>query len=167
MDDYKIALIHGDQFVEKGLMDGSVELIGEIEQDSLHIASLLNYAKSTFSQLPIFSQLTIRHQPEVIAYFLTRLGLTVFFNMTRYDENNLRKYGKIGMLIFPDELTPKQEMALKEFAQNISDFSISINYDLVINDGILNSKTIQGCNHEKPLELLESYFKSKEKNKNL
>lgn len=147
-------------------MDGNIEFIGAIEKDSLHVVSLLEYAQNTFSQLPIFNQLTIRHQPEIIAYFLTRMGIAVFFNMTRYDENNLKKYGKTGMLMLPDQLTQKQETSLKEFSQSISDFSICINYDLTIESGILDSKMIQGCNHEKPLELLECYFeKTTDKNR--
>jgi len=158
MDNYKIAFIHGENFENKGLSDGSIELYGDITKDSLHVAYLLDYAKKRFSDIPIFDRLTIRHQPEIVAYFLTKLGIIVFFNMTKYEENHIKRYGKNGMLMLPETLTEKQKEALKKLAADISDFNISINYDLTL-DGILDSKTIQGFNHETPSELIEIYLK--------
>lgn len=64
----------------------------------------------------------------------------------------------------PDELTEKQAESLKEFAKTISDFDISINYDLFIDNGILDSKMIQSTNHESPLDLVNVYLNRK-KNK--
>lgn len=159
MNDYKIAFIHGDSFEEKGLIDGSIEFCGNNNKDSLHVANLLDFAKKNFPEISVFNQLSIRHQPEVVSYFLTRLGIVVFLNMTKYDSKHLRKYGKMGMLLLPDELTDKQKESLIKFAESISDFEILINYDLSIETGILDSKTIQGFNNETPKELLDIYFK--------
>lgn len=166
MDKYKIALIYGNNFVEKGIEEGKIDYCGEMGSDSLHVVSLLNYAKEKFSEIPVFQQLSIRHQPEVIAYFLTRLGIIVFFNMTKYDENHIKKYGRNGMFMMPDELTPKQEESLKEFTKSINDFKCSINYDLTIDTGILDSKIIQSLNHETSNEIVDIYLERKKENQN-
>ncbi len=158
MDNYKITFIHGNQFENKHLLDGEIENCGICDEDSLHIVNLVNYAQKTFPEFSLFQKLTIRHQPEVISYFLTRLGIIVFLNMTRYDEKNLRTYGKMGTFLLPDELTEKQVESLKKFAESISDFDVSINYNLSIDSGILDSKMIQSHNHETPLELVEIYL---------
>jgi len=159
MNDYKIAFIHGDNFEEKGLMNGNIEFCGNNSKDSLHVASLLNYAKKNFPEISVFNQLSIKHQPEVVSYFLTRLGMVVFLNMTKYDSEHLRKYGKMGMFLLPDELTDGQKKALISFSESISDFEVFISYNLSIETGILDSKTIHGFNHETPNELLDIYFK--------
>ena len=164
MDNYKIAFINGNNFEDRNLVDGQIDYFGEIGNDTLHIMNLLEYAKNNFSDIPVFNQLTIRHQPEVVAYFLTRIGIIVFFNMTRYDENHLKKYGRNGMFMLPDELTDKQIESLKEFTENISNFSISVNYDLNIDTGILDSKSIQGFNNETPKEIVNIYLERKKEN---
>lgn len=158
MSDYKISFIHGNNFLEKGLLDGSIEFCGETTIDSLHVVNLLNYANQKFPEVSIFNQLSIRHQPEVVSYFLTKLGIVVFLNMTKYDSEHLNKYGKMGMFLLPDELTDKQRESLISFAESISEFEVSINYDLSIEMGILDSKSIQGFNHETPKELFDIYF---------
>lgn len=63
------------------------------------------------------------------------------------------------MFLLPDQLTEKQQTSLIEFAKNIENFDIMINYDISIDTGILDSKTIQGFNHETPLELINVYLK--------
>jgi len=70
----------------------------------------------------------------------------------------MKKYGKFGMFLLPDKLTDNQKEALNDFCSSISNFDISINYDLSIDTGILDSKTIQGFNHEKPIDLLNVYL---------
>lgn len=159
MDNYKIAFIHGDNFKDKGLIDGKFEVCGENSKDSLHVMNLLDYANLNFPEVSIFQKLSIRHQPEVISYFMTKLGIIVFLNMTKYDDEHLRKYGRSGMFMLPDELTDKQKESLIEFAKSIENFDIMINYDLSIDTGILDSKTIQGFNHETPQELIDIYLK--------
>lgn len=165
MDDYKIAFIHGDNYIEKGLLDGQIEFCGKYDKDSLHVINLLDYAKEKFSEETIFEKLTSRHQPEVISYFLAKMGIIVFLNMTKYDEEHLRKYKKSGMFLMPDELTEKQKESLISFCSRISDFNIIINYDLTIDMGLLDSKTIMGFNHETPLELINTYFERINENK--
>ena len=63
MDKYKIALIYGDDFINKGKEDGEIDYCGEIDSDSLHVVRLLNYAKdiniivysSRFSIMDLFT----------------------------------------------------------------------------------------------------------------
>ena len=159
MDNYKIAFIHGNNFEEKGLIDGEIVNYGKYNVDSLHVQNLLDYANKNFKEYSIFQKLSIRHQPEVVSYFLTKLGIIVFLNMTKYDDKHLKKYGKSGMFLLPDQLTEKQQTSLIEFAKNIENFDVMINYDISIDTGILDSKTIQGFNHETPLELINVYLK--------
>ena len=66
IDKHKIIFIHGDKFTEKGLEDGKIEFCGSYEEDNLHSSNLLTYAKEKFPEIPIFDQLNVRHQPEVI-----------------------------------------------------------------------------------------------------
>lgn len=168
MNENKIALIYDHDDINKGFTDGQIEFYGNMEQDSLHIAYLLDYARSKFPEIPIFQQLTLRHQPEVAAYFLTRLGMIVFLNMTKYDPEHLKKYGKMGMLMLPDQMTPAQIESLKQFVADIQDFDISIHYNLSIDMGMLDAKTIIGLNHETPMELMNLYFERvSEKNRNI
>ncbi len=158
MNEYKIAFIYGNNDESKGMVDGKIEFYGSMNSDALHIAYLLDYAKTKFPEMKIFDMLTIRHQPEIVAYFLTKLGITVFFNMTKYDSNNLKKYGKMGMLMVPDQLSSAQIESLKKFTTEINDFDIIINYDLSIDTGILDSKMIRSFDHETPLELINIYL---------
>lgn len=166
MDKYKIALIYGDDFINKGKEDGEIDYCGEIDSDSLHVVSLLNYAKENFPEIQVFQQLSIRHQPEVVAYFLTQLGIIVFFNMTKYDDTHIKRYGRNGMFMMPDQLTPKQTESLKEFSKSINDFKCLINYDLTIDSGILDSKIIQSLNHETSNEIVDIYLERKKENQN-
>ena len=159
IDKYKIVFIHGDQFKEKGLEDGKIEFCGAYEEDNLHSFNLLTYAKEKFSEMPIFNQLNVRHQPEVIAYFLTKLGIMVFLNSTKYDEISLKKYGRSGIFLMPDSPTEKQQNTLLELTNTMSSFDTSINYNLLMEDGILNSKQISNINQEKPIDLANKYLK--------
>lgn len=159
MDNYKVAFIYGEDLEDKGLLDGSIEQYGDMKKDSLHVAYLLDYAKEHFGEMPIFNRLTIKHQPELVAYFLNQLGIIVFFNMTKYDENYIKKHGKDAMLMLPDNLTDKQKDTLRKLAEDISDFNLLINYDITLDTGILDSKTIQGSDNETPSELIEIYLK--------
>lgn len=49
----------------------------------------------------------------MIAYFLVKMGHIVFFNTTKYDEDNLRKYDRTGFFMLPNHLTEKQKECLE------------------------------------------------------
>lgn len=72
----------------KDLIDGEIVNYGKYNVDSLHVQNLLDYANKNFKEYSIFQKLSIRHQPEVVSYFLTKLGIIVFLNMTKYDDKH-------------------------------------------------------------------------------
>ena len=140
-----------------------VHYYGNTSDDYFHNVYLLNYVKEYYPDVPIFQQLNPRHPKEIIAYFLVKMGHIVFFNTTKYDEKNLQKYGKLGLLLLPDSLTENQKKSLMQFSKNISDFQILINYELKIEDGLLSSKTFQAAEAMMPEEMIQSYWSQKEK----
>lgn len=124
---------------------------------------MLDYTKEYYPQVPIFKQLNPRHQPEVIAYFLVKMGHIVFFNTTKYDEDNLRKYGRTGFFMLPNHLTEKQKECLENFTEQISNYNIFITYNIEMLDGILDSSTYNSVENVTPKELITKYFQLQNK----
>ncbi len=164
MDDYKIAIIYGKDDEKNHTKDGMIHYYGKVCDDYFHNVYLLNYTKEYYPDTPIFQSLNPRHPKEIIAYFLVKMGHIVFFNTTRYEEKNFKKYGKLGLLMLPDVLTEKQKAALIQFSQNIPDFQILISYRLKIENGLLDSNTYQSVHHETPEEMIRNYLEQKETN---
>lgn len=158
MDDYKIAFIYGNDNMNESLKNGSIHYYGEVSKGKIHSMHLLDYTAEYYPEVSIFKQLNVRHQPEVIAYFLVRMGHIVFFNTTKYDEDNLRKYGRTGFFMLPDTLTEKQQEYIGLFAKQISDYNIFITYDIEMIDGILDSKTYNSVERVTPIELIKNYI---------
>lgn len=158
MDNYKIAIIYGNNDDKRNIKDGSIELLGKQTQDDLHIMNLINYLNEKYSDVDFFKQITIRHMPEIPSYFITQFGHAVFLNMTK----NVQKYGKCGMFLMPDNISNMQKKTLYEFCNTISDYSITIFYDLKLDYGILDGKQIIGAFKKSPKDLLDQFFKEKE-----
>jgi hypothetical protein len=59
--------------------------------------------------------------------------------------------------MMPDVITEEQELALNNFCQEIKDYDILIDYDITLEDGILNSKSIQGTGDQDPEAIIQSY----------
>lgn len=153
IDDAKVALIYEDK----------IEYLGNNkDSEEMHNMCLLDYAKTHFPLDPIFSKLNIRHRPETISYFYTLKGISVFLNITNYDENNIKKYGKTGILLVPNEVSKDQIISLKKFSKEISDFDLMIINDSKLVDGMLEHKTLRGFNNETPEELLSTLYKEQE-----
>lgn len=167
MDKYKMSFIYGNDNINHNFSDGQIEYYGEVSEGKIHSLHLLDYTREYYPEAPIFKQLTVRHQPEVIAYFLVRMGHIVFFNTTKYDEDNLRKYGKTGFFMIPSTLTEKQKESLENFAQQILDYNIFITYDIEMIDGILDSKTYNSIEKITPIELIKNYLELKLKSRTL
>jgi hypothetical protein len=157
LDDYRIVFIYGTDEIEKNITNGKIEYYGESYKDYLHNRYLLDYVKEKYPEVPIFNQLTIRHQRELIAYFLVKMGHIIFFNTTSKDEKEFKKYGRTGQFMMPDVITEEQELALNKFCQEIKDYDILIDYDITLEDGILNSKSIQGTGDQNPEAIIQSY----------
>lgn len=154
MDNYKLAFIHGHSDKERNIQEGKIEKYGVLDEGSLHILSLLDYAKETYPDVPIFKQLNDRYAPEAVGYIYTKLGDIVFLNMT----TDVQKYGKTGLIMLPDNITEKQKEGLYTLAEMIDGYSICISYDLELVDGILEGKELYTVENQKPTKVLDSYF---------
>ena len=62
MDDYRIAIIYSDNQLNKEKKNGEIELYGDTSLDYMHTKYLLDYVNENYPEVPIFKQLTIRHQ---------------------------------------------------------------------------------------------------------
>lgn len=151
MDDGKVTIIFGNDD-EKGLFqDGNIETYGKAEDNDLHIATLLEIVNKYFSEDPILSRLSIRHQANIAAYFMVELGHVVFLNTTSYKKEFLSKHGKNGLLMVPDKMSQKQFESLKVFLKKVDDYTITVCSNLRLNEGFLESKnftSIKGANKE-------------------
>lgn len=145
--------------------DKTIYLGNNTDQDEMHSICLLDYANELYKDDPFFSKLNMRHRPETIAYFYNLKGISVFLNITSYSNESLRKYGKAGLLLIPNELSNEQKANLINFSKEIADFDLTIINDSKIVDGIIEHKSIRGFNKETPEELLISVFKEDLKNK--
>jgi hypothetical protein len=155
MDNYKFAIINGEDNSEKDIQAGKVERYGNIEFGDLnHIDYLMEYIDNKFSDVPMFKSLNNRHTPEIAAFLISRLGYIVFLNATK----NAKRYGKTGIFIMPDEITDKQKEALYSFYEEIKDFSVTIIYNLKIVDGFLDGVNLAPVNKEDSKKLLDSFF---------
>lgn len=59
--------------------------------------------------------------------------------------------------MMPDVITEEQELALNKFCQEIKDYDILVDYDITLEDGILNSKSIQGTGDQNPEAIIQNY----------
>lgn len=157
MDNYKMAFIYGQDEPERNIEDGMLHFYGEFDDEILHSKYLLDYAKEYYPDVSIFEKLTIKHQPEVIAYFLIKMGHIVFLNTTKLNEKG-KKHGKIGIFLMPDTITEKQKETLISFANQIEDYDVMIAYDIKMIDGMLDSQSYTSVERIKPIESFEKYF---------
>lgn len=147
MDYFKVAIIR---------KDGNIDIIGQDEQE-LHSLCLLDYAHKNYSD-KVFEQLNFRHRPEVISYFLMRLyDDVVFLNTTK----DVAKYGYMGILMLPEELSEEQRTKLDQFLESIAEFSICLTTNLYLEDGILQAQELYPISAETPKDLVSRYFKSR------
>ena len=142
MDDYKFAIIFNDT------TNKTIEFYGDSKSDDLHIACLLEAARQMYPDEEIFNQLNIRHLPITAIYFLTELGNIVVMNSTKFSEKELAKYGKTAEIILPEEISSKQITALKELMNNIDNYSIEVDTNLGIKDGMVRLNSHTGLKNE-------------------
>lgn len=156
MNNFKIAIIPSEK-----MNDGNLITRGVIEEGTFHSKYLLDYAKETYPAYPIFEQLTISHQPETISFFLEELGNIVFLNMAHNDKKDTHS----GTLFLPKVVTEKQKDTLYTFIENMHLKSLSIAYDLYLEDGIADGKEKYIDNYQSGIDLLDQYFNEKENEK--
>lgn len=153
--DSKIIIINPDDEAY-GLVDGDVKFIGEIGSDYSHGDLLNSYGIETYGEDSIFSILASGNfLVDVPVYFLTEGNENiVFLNVSS------SKIGKVGLLYLPTNISDKQEKALISLSNLLKDFKIEVNYNLRVDDGIVDSDrhTIRGID-----EVSNSQFQNKKK----
>ncbi len=118
-----------------GLYDGNINYIGEINSDFSHGDLLTNYGVDIYGEDSIFGILsTGNYMVDVPVYFLTEgYENIVFLNVSR------SKSGKIGLLYLPSNISDKQKESLNSLSLLLKDFKIEVNYNLRVDDGIVDS----------------------------
>ena len=167
MDDYKVAIVFGNDDKKGNFSEGQIEKAGDLRDKDLHISTLLEIVNKYFSDDPILSRLSIRHQATIAAYFIVELGHVVFLNTTSLKEEFLVKHGKSGMLMVPDKMSSKQFAAVKDFLHQVADYTITVCSELTLNEGFLESKSftsVRGANKELVLNKLDSQVAVEEAN---
>lgn len=161
MDNYRCAIVYGDNDEKRKELAGTIELFGDVNENSLHVVSLLDLAQRKFSDIQIFKQLNIHHPPSTVSFFFTELGHAIFLN-TSIDDL------KMGMLFLPKPISKQMKESLYKFVEGINDFNeFYLFYNLKLDDGLVEGDQLQGLNEDdKPIDILNSYFELEEvKNK--
>ena len=139
MDEYKIAIFHGDNPIDfnHGFQDGEIEIFGKREEKAYHILEFIERIKEKYNDVPLLCGVKPTYPGHAPACFFTLLGDPVFYNNTPND----KKYGKMGQLYLPNSISTEQKESVLEFAKTISNYQISIFYDIQIIEGEICSKT--------------------------
>lgn len=161
MDQYKIAMIYGEDSIEHQTQDGQIEYFGNaLDENTLHITTFVDdIIAKKYSDVNLLKKITWRHQPEVPAFFLSKMfNHSIFLNTT----SDIEKYGKTGMFILSDQLSDKQQESLLAFCKTIHDYNIKICYQLELNEGLIDSRNFgnDGVEKHTPLELMEYYLEN-------
>lgn len=154
MENYKVAIIYGKDDPTRNIKEGQIETFGNIDDGELHVTSLLRYAKEKYSDIAVFQQLSLRHTPETVAYFLTLFGHIVFLNQTS------KSSGRKGTFMFPNEIKGEGKEALYDFTDSLTGYAVDVFYDLNIDGGIVDGEALY-CENETPREMLQQYFEKK------
>lgn len=160
MDDKKIAFIFGSDKEESGIYEGEIEEIGDIKDGYFHSTCLLEFAKEKYPEIGVFKRLTNKHNPEAISFFYAKLfNHIIFLNTTKYNEDgSIGKHGKTGLFLIPDTITEKQKEGLSVFLDKISEYKITIIYDISIENGLFDGKEVISISREEPKEVFNKFF---------
>ncbi len=163
MDDKKIAFIFGSSKENSEVYEGNIEEIGDIRDGYFHSTYLLNFSKEKYPETTVFRKLSNRHSPEAISFFYTKLfNHIVFLNTTKYlEDGRMSKHGKTGVFLLPESITEKQKDGLYSFLDEISDYHITIAYDIRIENGIVLDNEVSSVSSEEPRELFDKFFNIK------
>ena len=132
--DNKIIIINPSD-EDYGLLDGNINYIGEVNNDFSHGDLLTSYGVDIYGEVSIFGILSIgNYLVDVPVYFLTEgYENIVFLNVSR------PKSGKIGLLYLPSNISDKQKESLNSLSFILKDYRIEVNYNLRVDDGIVDS----------------------------
>lgn len=131
MDEYMVAIING------GVEDnGNIIYLGHNFNFNYHAECLIDYAKHKYSQILGFENIDYMIEPNLPLYYLSLLNNIIFTNVSVDDE-------KRGMLYLPREISDEQLNTLLSFMNLISDFKITIVYNLSLIDGMVFGKDLE------------------------
>lgn len=97
--------------------------------------------KELYPNEKIFDMISVYHPSIVPIYFFTNLGNVVVTNSTKYDEKELRRYGRSALIALPSYVTQTQILALKELMKDLENFSIEVDTNLKLVDGVVSSNS--------------------------
>ena len=155
IDDYKALIINGVN--DQGDIDGNFDYVGILDEYVFHVDALIDYAIEKYPGVKIFQKIPDNCEFDVPIFFLTLLNNIVYLNVSD------KKYGKKGLLFFPDEISLKQKENLYALAKKLFNVSITIIYDLDFDDGLVKNKDFsfkRGISFE---EMLDEFFKKNDK----
>ena len=158
MKNYKLAIIHNSDSDDN--LGQLIEYVGS-DFDKIHSELLLDYAEKHYKDINVFKQLNYRHTPETIGFFMLKIfNNVIFFNTTK----NVNKYGYTGNFLMPDDISEVQRDLLYEFVDSIEYYRVNILHSLRLEDGILINETMYCGDSDTPRDMLDRYFKLKDKN---
>lgn len=132
-----------------------------MKNEDFHIICFREFCKSHFLDIKAFQNLSYRSSIDVVSYFLSQvMGHVVFLNTTK----DIEKYGYSGMFVMPPELTDAQEKLVISFTEELASFQIVINYDMVLNDGIIDTKIKQVTSEFDVKKFMEDFIEAQYKN---
>ena len=158
IENYKMVVISNGT-TDGNLSDGEILEYGKKEEYDKHVPCLIDFCKDYYPEISIFKKLTVRHTPQVFAYFLQDLGNIIFLNTTT--DSSIKKYGKTGMFVLTENLTENQKESLQVFAKDIDEYRVSIIYNLELVDGMVGGSELHACsNEDKPISMINAALNS-------
>ena len=131
--DVKVIIINPDDS-EYNTSDGYVNYLN---MPCIHTDIMIEYGVQKYGKDSIFGILRDgNYLPNVPAYFLSEeYGNIVLLNVSN------SKFGKQALLYLPSTVSSSQVMSLNDLSKDMKGFSIEINYDISLNDGLVESSS--------------------------
>ena len=156
MKDAKIGVIFGNNDKNGEYREGKFIYYGNIYDDEVfHSQCLLDFANVYFPDKSIFKKLTVRHSPSTIGMFYVFDGNVLILN-TSSD-----KHGKSLTIMMPDNISDVVKDKLYKVVGELDDFSLTLIYDIYLNEGIINGNEMSTYTSEDRINLLDKYFSLK------
>ena len=134
--------------------DGDINYLGYLFNYSYHAQCLIDYAIKKYPNINGFKELDYMEDPNAPIYYLSLLNNIVFTNVSSDDE-------KRGVLYLPKEISEKQLDMLYGFASTVSNFDISIVYDMYRIDGTTIGEAFDLNKRENLKEKLDDFVLQK------
>ena len=166
--DNKVAVIYGNEYIDKNIYEGNIEKIGDINSDDIHLSLLYKFTEEKYPNNEVYEKISLDYhaEPSVIAYFHTEyLNNIVILNLTQNNSHFIKNYGYQALVFMPDETTKKQKETLYKLIDKMKEYDITILYDFYYENGKLKCNDLKSKDREKTRELFDRYFKKNQKGK--